>query len=194
MNRVAVLLGEQPGKVHTELEQRDPIPVPPLNVATGVPADLLRRRPDVRKAERDLAAQTAKVGVATAELYPKFTLSGSIGLEALSAGNLFSSGSRFYSFGPGISLPIFAGGSIRQNIEVQSALQEQALIQYETVILGALEEVENALVAYTEMQQRRQSLSDATQAAQKAAELAQHKYQAGLTDFTNVLDAQRSLL
>jgi multidrug efflux system outer membrane protein len=194
MNRVAVLLGEQPGKVHTELEQREPIPVPPLNVAVGLPADLLRRRPDIRKAERDLAAQTAKVGVATAELYPKFTLSGSIGLEALSTGNLFSSGSKFYGLGPSISLPIFAGGAIRQNIEVQSALQEQALIQYETVILGALEEVENALVAYTEVQQRRQSLSDATQAAQKAAELAEQKYQAGLTDFTNVLDAQRSLL
>ena len=194
MNRVAVLLGEQPGKVHTELEQREPIPVPPLTVAVGVPADLLRRRPDVRKAERNLAAQTAKVGVVTAELYPKFTLSGSIGLEALSTGNLFSSGSKFYGFGPSISLPIFAGGAIRQNIEVQSALQEQALIQYEAVILGALEEVENALVAYTEVQHRRQSLSDATRAAQKAAELAQHKYQSGLTDFTNVLDAQRSLL
>ena len=194
MNRVAVLLGEQPGTVHTELEQRESIPVPPLNVAVGVPADLLRRRPDVRKAERDLAAQTAKVGVATAELYPKFTLSGSIGLEALSTGDLFSSGSKFYGFGPSISLPIFAGGAIRQNIEVQSALQEQALIQYEAVILGALEEVENALVAYTEVQQRRQSLSDATRAAQKAAELAEQKYQAGLTDFTNVLDAQRSLL
>ncbi len=194
MNRVAVLLGEQPGTVHTELEQRESIPVPPLNVAVGVPADLLRRRPDVRKAERDLAAQTAKVGVATAELYPKFTLSGSIGLEALSTGDLFSSGSKFYGFGPSISLPIFAGGAIRQNIEVQSALQEQALIQYEAVILGALEEVENALVAYTEVQQRRQSLSDATRAAQKAAELAEQKYQTGLTDFTNVLDAQRSLL
>jgi outer membrane protein TolC len=121
-------------------------------------------------------------------------LSGSIGLEALSTGDLFSSGSKFYGFGPSVSLPIFAGGAIRQNIEVQSALQEQALIQYEAVILGALEEVENALVAYTEVQQRRQSLSDATRAAQKAAELAEQKYQTGLTDFTNVLDAQRSLL
>ena len=81
MNRIAVLLGEQPGEVHAELEQREPIPVPPLEVAVGVPADLLRRRPDVRQAERDLAAQTARIGVATADLYPKFTLSGSIGLE-----------------------------------------------------------------------------------------------------------------
>ena len=105
-----------------------------------------------------------------------------------------SSGILTLTGGPQITWAIFKGGAIRQNIEVQSALQEQALIQYEAVILGALEEVENALVAYAEVQQRRQSLSEATQAAQKAAELAQYKYQAGLTDFTNILDAQRSLL
>jgi len=193
MNRVAVLLGEQPGKVHAELEKREPIPVPPLQVAVGVPADLLRRRPDVRQAERELSAQTARVGVATSDLYPKFTLSGSIGLESLSLSNL-SSGTLSLIGGPAVSWAIFRGGAIRQNIEAQSALQEQALIQYEAVILDALEEVENALVAYAEVQQRRQALSEATQAAQKAAELAQHKYQSGLTDFTNVLDAQRSLL
>jgi multidrug efflux system outer membrane protein len=194
MNRIAVLLGEQPGKVHPELEKREPIPVTPLNFAVGVPADLLRRRPDVRQAERQLAAQTARIGVATADLYPKFTLSGSIGLEAFSLSNLSSSGAWSLSGGPRITWAIFKGGAIRQNIEVQSALQEQALIQYEATILSALEEVENALVAYAEVQQRRQSLSEATQAAQKAVDLAQHRYQAGLTDFNNVLDAQRSLL
>jgi NodT family efflux transporter outer membrane factor (OMF) lipoprotein len=194
MNRIAVLLGEQPGKVHPELEKREPIPVTPLNVAVGVPADLLRRRPDVRQAERQLAAQTARIGVATADLYPMFTLSGSIGLEAFSLSNLSSSGAWSLGGGPRITWAIFKGGAIRQNIEVQSALQEQALIQYEATILSALEEVENALVAYAEVQQRRQSLSEATQAAQKAVDLAQHRYQAGLTDFNNVLDAQRSLL
>ena len=147
----------------------------------------------LRQAERQLAAQTARVGVATADLYPKFTLNGSIGLEAFSLSNP-ASGILTLAGGPAITWAIFKGGAIRQNIEVQSALQEQALIQYEAVILGALEEVENALVAYAEVQQRRQSLSEATDAAQKAAELAQHKYQGGLTDFTNVLDAQRSLL
>jgi multidrug efflux system outer membrane protein len=194
MNRIAVLLGEKPGKVHPELEKREPIPVTPLNVAVGVPADLLRRRPDVRQAERQLAAQTARIGVATADLYPKFTLSGSIGLEALSLSNLSSSGAWSLSGGPRITWAIFNGGAIRQNIEVQSALQEQALIQYEATILGALEEVENALVAYAGVQHQRQSLSEATEAARRAVELAQHKYQAGLTDFNNVLDAQRSLL
>jgi len=194
MNRIAVLLGEQPGKVHPELEKREPIPVTPLNIAVGVPADLLRRRPDVRQAERQLAAQTARIGVATADLYPKFTLSGSIGLETLSLSHLSSSGGWSLSGGPRITWAIFKGGAIRQNIEVQSALQEQYLIAYEATVLGALEEVENALVAYAEVQQRRQSLIEATDAAQKALDLAQHKYHAGLTDFNNVLDAQRSLL
>ena len=194
MNRIAVLLGEQPGKIHEELTKRERIPVTPLNIAVGVPADVLRRRPDIRKAERNLASQTATVGVAVADLYPKFTLSGTIGLEALSTGNLFSSGSRTYGFGPSITIPLLAGGSIRQNIEVQSALQEQYLIAYETTILNALEEVENALTAYAEEQHRKQTLTDAAAAAKQAAELAKNKYQSGLTAFSDVLDAQRSLL
>jgi NodT family efflux transporter outer membrane factor (OMF) lipoprotein len=194
MNRIAVLLGEQPGKVHDELAKRENIPVTSLNIAVGVPADVLRRRPDIRKAERNLASQTATVGVAVADLYPKFTLSGTIGLEALSTGNLFSSGSRTYGFGPSITIPLFAGGSIRQNIEVQSALQEQYLIAYETTVLNALEEVENALTAYAEEQHRKQTLTDAAAAAKLAAELAKNKYQSGLIAFSDVLDAQRSLL
>jgi NodT family efflux transporter outer membrane factor (OMF) lipoprotein len=194
MNRIAVLLGEQPGRLHSELKKREPIPVTPLNVAVGVPADVLRRRPDICKAERQLAAQTARIGVATAELYPKFTLSGSIGLETLSMSNPSSTGSWTLSGGPKITWAIFKAGAIRQNIEVQSALQEQYLIAYESTVLSALEEVENALVAYAEEQQKRQSLSEATQASRKSVELAQHKYQAGLTDFSNVLDAERSLL
>jgi multidrug efflux system outer membrane protein len=194
MNRIAVLLGEQPGKVHEELNKSVPILSAPLKVAVGVPADVLRRRPDVRRTERELAAQTARVGVATADLYPKLSLSGSIGLEALSLNGLFSSATKTVTGGSLISWPIFRGGSIRQNIEVQSALQEQALIQYEAAVLSALEEVENALVAYAEEQDRRETLRAAEEAAQKASELAQHKYEAGLTDFNNVLEAQRSLL
>lgn len=192
-NRLAVLVGEEPGTLHGELEPQMPIPVAPLEVAVGVPADVLRRRPDVRQAERELAAQTARIGVATAELYPKLTLSGSIGLEALPLDNLFSAGSRTLSIGPRITWPIFRAGSIRANIEVQSALQEQALLRYESAVLDALEEVENALVAYAEEQLRRASLLEAVDAAQQTVELAQYKYQAGLTDFSDALDAQRSL-
>ncbi len=146
-NNLAVLLGEQPGKLHGELEERKPVPVANPAVAAGGPADVLRQRPDVRLAERELAAQTARIGVATAELYPKLTLSGSIGLEAFSSSNLFSSGSRTAGGGAGVTWRIFDAGAIRKNIEVQTALQEQALMAYETAVLNALREVENALTA-----------------------------------------------
>jgi NodT family efflux transporter outer membrane factor (OMF) lipoprotein len=193
-NRLAILLGEHPGAVHAELAERQPIPVPSLEVAVGVPADLLRRRPDVRQAERRLAAQTAQIGVATAELYPKFSLLGSIGLNALDLTNLFSAASRAYSIGPTVSWRLFDAGAVRKNIEVQSALQEQALIQYEATVLTALEEVENALVAFVEEQRRREALREASRAAERAVTLAQAQYGAGLVDFRSVLDAQRSLL
>jgi NodT family efflux transporter outer membrane factor (OMF) lipoprotein len=194
MNRIAILLGEQPGGVHEELAERRSIPVPPAGVFVGVPADILRRRPDVRRAERQLAAQTARIGVAKAELYPKFNLSGSIGLGSLTLGNLFSSGNGTSSGSAIISWPVFRGGAIRMNIEVQSSLQEQCLYAYESAVNGALEEVENALAAYANEEERRRSLRDASQAAQRASDLVLREYQAGLTDFSNVLITQRSLL
>jgi multidrug efflux system outer membrane protein len=197
MNRIAVLLGEQPGKVHEQLQKVEPIPETSLKVAVGAPADLLRRRPDIRQAERELAAQTARVGVATADLYPKFKLSGSINLTAPSFNNLLnnlsSTGNWALSGGPQITWTAFDAGAIRRNIEIQSALQEQSLIQYEAAVLNALEEVENALVSFAEEQRKRDSLREATQAAQRAVELAQNKYEAGLADFSDVLDTQRSL-
>ncbi len=198
MNRIAVLLGEQPGKVNEELEKSKPIPVVPPQTAVGVPADMIRRRPDIRKAERELAAQTARIGVATAELYPKFTLAGSISAKAVSfnrlVNNLSSSGDLTLSGGPGISWAIFDAGAIRQNIKAQSELQEQALIKYESAVLGAIEDVENVLTAYADEQDKNYSLQKAVDAAQSAVELSKQEYQAGLIDFSNVLDAQRSLL
>jgi len=193
-NRLAVLLGEKPGEIHQELAEKKPIPMLPVTVAVGIPAETLRHRPDIRRAERNLAAQTARIGVATAELYPKFRLMGTIGLESISTGDFLESASRTWSIGPGISWNIFHGGAIRQNIKVQSALQEQAMIQYESAVLKAQEEVENVLVAYDKEQRRRESLARATDAARRAVLLARDQYQAGLVDFSNVLMAQRSLL
>jgi NodT family efflux transporter outer membrane factor (OMF) lipoprotein len=193
-NRLCVLLGEPPGSLNVVLAEQKAIPVTPLEIAVGVPADALRRRPDVRRAERQLAAQTAQVGIATADLYPTFSLLGSIGVEALSLGNLFSAGSRTRSGSAVVTWPVFDAGAIRSNIEVQSALQEQALFQYEAAVLTALEEVENALVAYAKGQRRRGSLSEATRAAKNAVDLAQSQYSSGLIDFNNLLIAQRSLL
>ena len=193
-NRMAVLVGEIPGTVHGVLEKQQPIPNIPPTVAVGVPAETLRQRPDIRKAERTLAAQTARIGEATADLYPKFRLSGSIGLEALEASKLFQSGSEFWNIIPGFSWNIFDAGAIRKNIEVQNAIQEQYLYEYESTVLNALEEVENILNDYAEQQLRRERLAEAADAARQAEQLAGQQYTAGLTDFTTVLDAQRSLL
>lgn len=193
-NRLAVLLGESPGSLHQEFAARMQIPELPATVAVGIPAETLRLRPDIRYAERNLAAQTARIGVATADLYPKFHLSGTIGLESISIGDLFQSTSRAWSIGPRASWNIFSAGAVRQNIEVQDARQEQALIYYETTILRAQEEVENALVAYAKEQLRRESIARASTAAERAELLARDQYQAGLVSFNNVLDAQRSLL
>ena len=193
-NRLAVLLGENPGALDEELAENRPVPVPPLEVAVEIPADTLRHRPDIRRAERNLAARTARIGVATADLYPKFRLLGSIGLESLSSGNFLEWASRTWRIGPSISWNVFHAGAIRQNIKVQTARQEQAMIRYESAVLAAQEEVENALVAYAKEQQRRDSLARGTEAAKKAELLARDRYRAGLVDFSNVLDAQRSRL
>ena len=193
-NRIALLLGKTPGSLNDELAEQRSLPSPPAGVAVGIPADILRQRPDIRRAERQLASQTAKVGAATAELYPHFNLTGSIGLEALTLNNLFRYGSRSYRVSPGFSWNIFDAGSIRQNIEVQNALQEQAMIQYEQTVLAALEDVENALVSYYGDQERMHSLEKASQASQLASDIAQIQYASGLIDFQTVLTAQRSLL
>jgi NodT family efflux transporter outer membrane factor (OMF) lipoprotein len=193
-HRLAILLGIFPGMLEAQLAARKPIPEAPLEVAVGVPAEVLRRRPDVRRAERQLAAQTARIGVATADLYPKFSLPGSIGLEALSANHLFSTSSWLWTLVSRFSWNVFKGGAIRQNIEVQNALQEQTLKQYEAAILIALEDVENALTAFAEEQERRDALLAATESAQRAAELARDQYASGLIDFQTVLDSERSVL
>ncbi len=147
----------------------------------------------MKQAERAIAAQTARIGVATANLYPKFRLTGSIGLEALSSNKLFRADNATYGIGPAFFWNIFNAGALRQNIRVETALQKQALLRYKSTILLALEEVENALTAYAQEQLRRTALSDGAQAAQRAVIIAQDQYQAGLTDFQNVLEAQRSL-
>ncbi len=193
-HRIAVLLGEQPAALAQALTEDKAIPDLPARVAIGIPAETLRRRPDIRRAERAVAAQTARIGVATADLYPKFQLLGTIGIESIDSGDLLNWSSRVWSIGPRASWNIFDAGAIRHNIEVQNARQEQAIIQYQEAVLIAQEEVENALVAYVKEQRRRDFLAKAAAAAQRAELLARDKYQAGLVGFNNVLDAQRSLL
>jgi NodT family efflux transporter outer membrane factor (OMF) lipoprotein len=193
-NRLAVLLGANPGELSGELSGPGKIPVGPPEVAVGVPADTLRRRPDIRRAERVLAARTAAVGVATAARYPQFLLPGSIGYEMITKGNPLSRGNLIGSIAASAVYTVFDAGRIRQGIEVQNALQEQALVDYETSILLALEEVENGLIAYADEQVRRRSLVEASEAAGRAVQVVRDNYAAGLVDFLPVLESQRSLL
>ena len=193
-NRLSALMGEYPGYVDAKVAEPKGLPASPVEIALGVPAETLRRRPDVRNAERELAAQTARIGVATAELYPKLSLVGSIGIDATSFAGLFSANSRAAGIGPRFSWNIFNAGAVRSNIEIQSAKQEQALLQYENTILLALEEAENAITAYANEQKRAQSLKDAMSSATDATQLALAQYKSGLIDFQVVLDSQRTFL
>jgi outer membrane protein, multidrug efflux system len=192
-HRLDVLLGSPPGALWDELAKESPIPALPPEVLVGLPSELLRRRPDIRRAERQLAAATAQIGVATAELFPKFSLVGAGGLQSISASDWFSGPSRFWSIGPTVRWPIFDAGRIRADIAVRNAQQEQALTNYEKTILTAFEEVENALVSYAREQARNRSLREAVAANRRAVEMSNELYVRGLVDFLNVLENQRSL-
>jgi NodT family efflux transporter outer membrane factor (OMF) lipoprotein len=194
LNRIAVLLGENPGSVHALMGKNMELPAPPGGVAVGIPADLLRRRPDIRRAERNLAAATARIGVATAAQYPSFPLTGSLGLEALSTGGLFTANARTWAMALSPVLTLFDAGRNRANVDAATAQQEQALAAYESTLLSALSDVENALSAYSREQRRLESLLAAEAATLSAFKLASDQYSSGLADFLAVLDAQRNLL
>jgi NodT family efflux transporter outer membrane factor (OMF) lipoprotein len=193
IHRLGVLLGQTPESLETELATVAPIPAAPPVVPVGLPSELLLRRPDVALAERQLAAATANIGVAKADLFPKFYLTGVAGFESISADDWFKSGSRFWSVGPAVQWRIFDAGRIRANIQVQNARQEQALANYENTALSAFEDVENALTAYAKEQIRRQQLGDAVKSSEESLRLANQLYANGLSNFINVLDAERSL-
>ncbi|MFO0983260.1 MAG: efflux transporter outer membrane subunit [Planctomycetota bacterium] len=193
MHLLSLLLAQAPNALARELEPPTPIPAAPPQVPVGLPAALLRRRPDVRRAERELAAATARIGVATADLFPRFSLTGSLGLQSQrfkSSGDLDS---RFWSLVPGVSWPVLDFGRTKSHIAAADAREEQALFAYQRTVLNSLREVEDALVAFTREQQRRQTLARAADSDRRAAELANELYQQGSTDFLSVLQAQRDL-
>ena len=193
IHSLSVLLGEEPGALRNELEKPAPIPPAEPDVQVGLPSDVLERRPDIRRSEAQLAAATARVGEAKAEWFPRFVLTGTAGRQATQLHDLTLGAGNFFSVGPGISLPLFTGGRIRSNVALQTSRQRQALISYQSTILNALEEVQNALVNYSQEQERRDRLNQAAQQSQLAVELATEQYTAGLVDFLSVLDAQRQL-
>jgi outer membrane protein, multidrug efflux system len=193
VHRLGVLLAQDPTALQKELAEPKPVPPAPINVPLGLPSDLLRRRPDIRQAERQLAAASARIGAAESDLFPRFALTGGFGWAAGHVENIFDSSSLYYSIGPAINWRIFDAGRIRANVAVQNAREEEALVQYQSTVLRALEDVENALVAYGQERVRWQHLNDAVQANRRAVDLANQLYTKGLTDFFNVLESQRNL-
>lgn len=191
---LAVLLGKQPAELNALLAQSAPIPAASNSIAIGIPADILRQRPDVRRSERELAAQTAQIGVAEAAAYPSFDLSGSIGVEALAAANLYTAAAKAFQLAVSSAWVLFDSGRIRSNVKMQTALQEQALGLYQNTILTALKEVEDSLIAYTQERQRCDALKASVTIGKDALTLAEQQYQAGTADFLTVLESQQSLL
>ncbi len=193
INRLGVLLGEHPSSLHGELTQVASIPKPSDQVTVGLPVELLRQRPDIRQAERELAAQTALIGEATADLYPTFSLLGTFALAATDASNVFDyNRSRTHSLGTSFRWNIFDGWRVRNRIRVEEARTEQAMARYEQTILTALEDVENAMVSYLQEDVRRKKLKQSVIAARESVVLVTILYKNGLTDFENVQVSEQS--
>lgn len=190
---LSVLLAREPGTLMAELSPAGGIPPAPPEVPFALPSTLLRRRPDIRRSEAQVHAATANIGVAMADLFPKFNLGASAGFETSLFRTFMSWSSRFWSFGPSVNWTLFDGGRIVSNIEVQNAVQEQAVLTYRKTVLVALQDVENALIAYSKEQETYKSLVEAVAANRKAVDLSTQLYANGQTDFLSVLIAQQQL-
>ena len=202
-NALAILLGILPTYVQDLLGPPKPIPTAPIEVAVGIPAELLRRRPDVRLAEFQAAAQSAQIGIAKADLYPSFSLVGSIGLQSSDKGgirsnnanfsDLFTSGGITYFIGPTFQLPILNYGRLKNNVRVQDARFQQLVVSYQNTVLRAFQDVEDATVGFLRTQEQKAFLSESVEQYKLSVELSLIQYSEGLTDFQRVIDAQRNL-
>jgi multidrug efflux system outer membrane protein len=193
MYSLAALLGRQPDELVAELTPTSVVPPTPPEVPIGLPSDLLRRRPDVRNAERQLAAETARIGVAKSNWFPKFSLTGDFGSESVSTGKWFESSSRFWSFGPNFQWRLFDFGRVRAEVNAQTAVQEESLVAYQKAVLTSLREAESAVVAYAQEQNRRRALAEAVADDQRSLELANALYAKGRVNYLDVLDVRRNL-
>jgi len=190
---LSVLLARPPADLLQQLSSRASLPNVPTQVPVGLPSDLLRRRPDIKVSEAQLHAATAQIGVAVADFFPSFSLTGAVNWNSNLLGTLWNSSSRSFGIGPAVSWPIFQGGAIDSNVHLQEALRDQAYLSYQKTVLAALQDVENALIAFAKEQQHRKALNDAVVANRKAVDLSLRLYTEGQTDFLNVVTAQRSL-
>jgi NodT family efflux transporter outer membrane factor (OMF) lipoprotein len=193
IHALGVLLGESPDTLLAELSQAGPIPRPPQKVPVGLPSDLLRRRPDVRRAERELAAATASIGVAESDLYPKFTLTGDFGVGATDTSNLFNWSSRYVGVGPGARWLLFDAGRVLANVDSHRAVQAELLADYQQTILVAVRDVEDAVIAFQREQDRRDLYRQTVDANAESVRIANDQYANGVANFLTVLDAERSL-
>jgi len=193
-NALAILLAQRPGSLDSELSEVKPLPVIPTEVAVGIPGDLVRRRPDVRSAERQVVAQSLRVGVAKANLYPTFTLSGTFLFSAQNILNVLTPASLASTVAGSISRTILNRRSLKGQLKLQNALLDQYEISYDSTLLGAVKDVENSLQAFGRDQVRRKSLASAAQSAEQAAEISHELYSSGLKDFLTVLDSERTML
>ena len=194
VNALSLLLGAPPDSLGEELATPQSYQPTPPSVPLGIPSELARRRPDIRSAEAKLQVATAQIGVAAAELYPSITLNGSFGMQALQLSNLGSWSARQYSFGPGLTLPLFEGGRLRGTVELRKVEQQEAAIAYQKTVLQAWHEVANALIAYDTEQERLHRLTRAVNDNGEVLSVALERYRSGIDPYLNVLTAQRTLL
>ena len=192
INQLSRLMSREPDALRSELEQTRPLPPVPPSVPIGLPADLARRRPDIRRSEASLHAATARVGVAVADLFPRITLSANGGFQSSGVTQLIEAASRFGTLGAALDLPLFDGGVRRATIRLQDVRAQEAGIDYARTVLTALHEVENALAAYATDQTRRTSLEAAVRSSREALTLARQRYENGVASFIDVLDAERT--
>jgi NodT family efflux transporter outer membrane factor (OMF) lipoprotein len=194
VHRLSVLVGAAPGALMSELlETQSSIPRAQMSLAAGLPSDLLRRRPDVRAAERRIAAAVARVGVAEADLFPKFSLTGSFGLQSDNTGDFPDLDSRRWAIGPSVRWNLFDGERLRRAKDAAASREQQSLLEYQQVVLLAIEEAENAMVNLKFAQQRNAALRDAVAANQESVDLADALYRGQLSTFLNVLEGRRQL-
>jgi NodT family efflux transporter outer membrane factor (OMF) lipoprotein len=194
VNALSRLIDREPDALRAELDKAEPLPAAPPQIPLGLPADLARRRPDVREAEARLHAATARVGVATAQLFPNLTISGPAGLQSRSISTLADWASRFYTFGPTLQVPVFEGGRLRAGVRLQDAEAKEAALAYRSAVLSAMHDVEGALAAYAADGDRRRALEETVARNRDARDLARQRYASGLGSFIDVLDAERTLL
>jgi outer membrane protein, multidrug efflux system len=192
VHRLGILLGRDPTGLAPRLARAAPIPSPRLPPPKGIPTDVLTMRPDVRKAERQFAQYTAKIGQAQAALYPDLSLSGSISTSALKLGDLGKSSTIGWSLGPTLSVPIFNGSKLEAAVEIAQAQRDQYYVAWRSAVLSALEDVENAVVSLAQERIKIRSLTEAAQHYGEAARLSRSLYESGSSSFLDVLDAERS--